>query len=466
MQKTTSQASASDLYHDAERYIFSLITGSPTPDRETPPEIIRTRAIERLDRMRAFLEFIGTPQKQFRSIHIGGTSGKGSTATLTAAILTEAGYRTGLHVSPYLQVATEKLVIDNRIASAHRYHELVQQLTERVDAWVASGQLPISYGEFWVALTFLYFAEEKVDVGVIEVGAGGRFDLTNVIQPEVVAITSIGLDHTVTLGNTLTEIAWHKAGIIKRGTTAITTVQETDPLAVIRSEAESVGATLIEVAPDRSYRLETTSGTGTRFLDITSGASFTVPLAGQFQAANAATAVAIVRAFSADQINNETIRAGLENARFPGRMEIVQQSPLVLLDGAHNPQKIAGLAADIDQITGGRRIIAVLGVLDSKNYTEMIAALAPHVQAVVATSPQVYAKPAIPADEIAKNAQAYVNEVHVSPRPLDAIELALKIASSDDAIVVTGSLYLIGNIRERWYPTEEILSQGTMWPTN
>lgn len=464
MHNLTSSAAARETYDAAERYIFSLITGPPSPDPETPPDVIRTRAIERLDRMRAFLDFIGRPQDAFRAIHIGGTSGKGSTAALTASILTAAGYRTGLHVSPYLQIATEKLVVDNRIASAERYHALVERLAGRATAWAESGQPQLSYGEFWVALTFLYLAEEQVDVGVIEVGAGGRFDLTNVIEPEVVAITSIGLDHVVTLGNTLTEIAWHKAGIIKPGTTAITAVEETEPLDVIRNEANVTGARLVEVRAGQSFRLEATAATGTQFIDAKSGKSFRVPLAGRFQAANAATAIAIARAFTKGGIDDETIQAGLDSARFPGRMEIVQDGPLVLLDGAHNPQKIAGLAADVEDMTGHRRTIAVFGVLDTKNYTDMLKALAPHVDVIIATSPQVYAKPAVSAAEIAEQARAFVDDVHAVAEPLAAIERALELASVEDAIVVTGSLYLIGNVRERWYPTEAILTQGTMWP--
>ncbi len=464
MQELTQPAPARAIYDAAERYIFSLITGPPTPAAETPPEVIRERALERLDRMRAFLDFLGRPQDQFRAIHIGGTSGKGSTAALTAAILTEAGYRTGLHVSPYLQVATEKLVVDNRLASARRYHELVEQLAERVAAWIGSGQPPISYGEFWVALTFLYFAEEAVDVGVVEVGAGGRFDLTNVIAPEVVAITSIGLDHVVTLGNTLAEIAWHKAGIIKPGTTAVTAVTESEPLDVIRAEADATGARLIELRAGDSYYLESTDASGTRFVDHASGETFAAPLAGAFQASNAATAIALARAFTGGSIDNATIRRGLASARFPGRMEIVQQAPLVLLDGAHNPQKVAGLAADLGQITGHRRTVAVFGVLDTKNYTDMLAELAPHVDVLVATSPLVYAKPAVPAAEVAEHARAFIDDVHVEPEPLKAIERALQLAAESDAVVVTGSLYLIGNVRERWFPTEAILSQGTMWP--
>lgn len=464
MHNLTTATPASKLYHDAEQYILNLITGPPSPDPGTPPDVIRQRATERLDRMRGFLDFIGNPQEHYRSIHIGGTSGKGSTAAFTASILTAAGYRTGLHVSPYLQIATEKLMIDDDIASAAAYSRIVKQLAGHADAWVGSGHPPLTYGEFWVALTLLYFAEEAVDVGVIEVGAGGRFDLTNVIEPEVAAITSIGLDHTVTLGNTIEEIAWHKAGIIKPGMTAVTSVQQPSALDVIRAEARSVGVDLVEVSPGTSYRLQSTDATGTRFLDVPSGETLRVRLPGQFQAANAATALAIARAFDAGSASPETLRAGLERARFPGRMEIVQHSPLVLLDGAHNPQKIQGFAADIDQITGGRPIIAVFGVLESKSYAEMIETLAPHVRTLVATNPNVYAKPAVDAGEIASKARTVLDDVYVESDPLGAIDKALELASPGDAIIATGSLYLVGNVRERWFPTESILSQGTMWP--
>lgn len=465
MQDTKTPESAATIYRETEAYILGLISGPPSPPPGTTPDEIRQRAIERLERMRAFLDFIGNPQRAFRGVHIGGTSGKGSTSTFTAAILTAAGYRTGLHISPYLQVSTEKLVIDGQLVKARRYAELVRELAAKVADWVAAGHAPLLYGEFWVALTFLFMAEEGVDAGVVEVGAGGRFDLTNVIEPEVVGITSIGLDHTVTLGDTLEAIAWHKAGIIKPGVTTVTTVTESGPLGVIRAEAEQVGAKLIEVAPGTAYRLEETNADGTTFTDLASGATFRVPLPGHFQAANAATAIAIARAFDPERVTDAVIRDGLASARFPGRMEIVGRDPLVLLDGAHNPQKIAGLAADLDRITGGRRVIAVFGVLETKSYAAMLEALAPHVSTLVATSPQVYAKPAVEAAEVARHAADLIPDVHAEPDPLAAVDLALSLAGPDDAVLVTGSLYLVGNVRERWYPSERILTQGTMWPS-
>jgi dihydrofolate synthase/folylpolyglutamate synthase len=451
-------------YQEAERYVLGLISGPVTPPADTPRDEVRRRAGERLGRLRAFLEFLGNPQQQYNTIHIGGTSGKGSTTQFVASMLTAAGYRTGAHVSPYLQVATEKLQIDGKIASAERYAELVAKMRAKVEQWVALGHEQPKYGELWVAMTFVYFADEAVDYGVIEVGAGGRFDLTNVIQPEVAAITSVGLDHTVTLGATIPEIAWHKAGILKPGAAALTSVSDPAALEVIQDEARAIGVGLQSILPGKSYLDVRTGPHGTTFFDPTSGRTYSVPLPGTFQAANGALAVAIARALPGGAIADDIIQQGFDATRFPGRMEIVQERPLVLLDGAHNPQKIAGLAENLALLFPERRIVGVFGVLESKSYVEMLAELMPRLDALVATAPKVYAKPPVSAAQVAEQARRHVGAVEVRGEPLEAIQRALEIAGSDDVVLVTGSLYLIGNVRENWYPTGKILAQGTMWP--
>lgn len=458
-----SMSSALEQYRRAERYVNSLIMGPPTPPPGSPPEEIRARAIARLDRLRAFLGFLGDPQREYRTIHIAGTSGKGSTSTFAASILSAAGFRTGTHVSPYLQVATEKLQINGQIVSAARYATLVDAMRERVEAWVAAGHERPNYGEFWVAMTFRYFAEERVDVAVIEVGAGGRFDVTNVIEPDVAAITSIGYDHTVTLGSTLPEIAWHKAGIIKPGSIAITAVSEPEALPVIEAEARERGVELRRVRYGEAYRGVESNERGTSFIDTASGRRYHVQLPGSFQAANAATALAIGRAFDAERVTDDAIAAGLDGARFPGRMETVEHEPLVLLDGAHNPEKVASLSRNLDALYPHRRKILVFGALESKSYTEMLASLAPRMSVLIATTPQVFAKPSTTAADIAALAPSGLTTVAVDD-PLAAIERAIDLAGPDDLVIVTGSLYLVGNVRERWYPTEAILEQGTCWP--
>ena len=455
---------AQTQYEDAERYVLGLISGPASPPADTPKDEVRRRATERLDRLRAFLEFLGNPQRQYKTIHIGGTSGKGSTTQFVASILTAAGYRTGAHVSPYLQVATEKLQIDGRIASAARYAELVATMRAKVEQWVALGHEQPKYGELWVAMTFVYFAQESVDYGVIEVGAGGRFDLTNVIEPEVAAITSVGLDHTVTLGSTIPEIAWHKAGILKPGAAALTSVDDHAALQVIQDEAHAVGVELQTIQFDDSYREVRTGPRGTTFIDTASGGTFSVPLPGTFQAANGALAAAIARALPEGAIEDAVIQRGFDATRFPGRMEIVQSDPLVLLDGAHNPQKIAGLAKNLALLFPERRIIGVFGVLESKNHVEMLGELTPYLSALVATAPKVYAKPPVSAAQVAEEARGRLEVVEAFDEPLEALQRALELAGPSDVVLVTGSLYLIGNVREHWYPTGKILAQGTMWP--
>lgn len=459
-----SCADVLSLYRDAESYVYGLISGPVSPAAGTPTDEIRRRAQERLDRLRAFLKFIGNPQDQYRTIHVGGTSGKGSTSTLIASVLSEAGYRTGLHVSPYLQVATEKLVLDGRIASAQRYHELVFSLAEQAKVWESQGHERPSYGEFWVALTYKYFAEEAVDIAVIEVGAGGRFDLTNVIQPEVAAITSVGYDHVVTLGPTLRDIAWHKAGILKAGAAGVTSVVDPEALEVIEAEAKALGVPLRRVVDGQTFSDVETSWRGTSFRDHSSSRRFTVSLPGTFQARNASLALETIRTLEDPNINDDVIQRGFERARFPGRMEVVQERPLVLLDGAHNPEKMSGLRDNLPLLGAEQRTILVIGVLETKSFEEMLDQIIKHVDVVIATNPQVIAKPAVDAKALASHVGDRVCASIVEPEPLRAIDRALDLAGPDDVIIVTGSLYLVGNVRERWYPSDKILAFGTMWP--
>ena len=451
-------------YQNAEAFITGLIMGPPSPAPGSTPQEIRQRAIERIARLEAFLEHLGNPHLQYPTIHIGGTSGKGSTTSLVASILTASGMKTGSHVSPYLQVSTEKLMINGRPAPATRYAELVDTMRAAIDEWQQLGNPAPTYGEVWVAMTFVYFAQEQVDIAVIEVGAGGRFDLTNVVKPAVAAITSIGFDHTVTLGNTLPEIAWHKAGILKPGAAAVTTVTAPEALDVIQTEADRVGTELQVIREGTAFSDVETDRGGTSFLDLHSGKRFQVPLSGKFQAFNASLAMAICRALEDERITEASIGRGLANARFPGRMEVVQESPLVLLDGAHNPEKVGNLASNLKQIIGDRRTIVVFGVLESKNVTDMWVELAPLADALVATAPRVLAKPPVLAADIARLAADSI-PVEIEEDPLAAVDRALQMASPHDAVLVTGSLYLVGNVREHWYPTDKILEQGTSWPT-
>src|SRR5215217_321229 len=212
-------------FRAAAARLDELIERTPAPaDRSR--QAVQARAEERMGRLRRFLARLGDPLLGYPVVHVGGTSGKGSTSTAIAAILHAAGYRVGLHTSPYLQTPAEKLQVDGRLVAPERFVALVDELFATHERWVAEGEVALTYGEAWVAMSALFFRAEAVDVAVLEVGAGGRFDLTNVV-------TTVGIDHTATLGDTIEAIAWHKAGIIKSGVPAVTAVTDHAALPIL-----------------------------------------------------------------------------------------------------------------------------------------------------------------------------------------------------------------------------------------
>jgi dihydrofolate synthase/folylpolyglutamate synthase len=466
-----------DRFHAAVARVDALIERDNTPHGKSQIEI-RARAEMRLERMRRFLAFLDNPQRRFPVIHVTGTSGKGSTSTAIARILEASGLRVGLHTSPYLQTPTEKLQLDGRLIAPDRFVDQVDRTLSSHDRWVVDGNDPLTYGEIWVALVCLAFAEAQVDVGVIEVGAGGRFDLTNVVEPAVSVITSVGIDHVVTLGNTIAEIAWHKAGIVKPDAPVVTAVTDPVALAAIETEAERAGVPVIRVLEGETWkRVGGDEGGTTRWRDLTAGGIDEVLPAppGAYQAGNTAVALAAVRAFAAangSTIGSDAIVAGLAATRIPGRYEIVQRAgaPTIILDGAHNPQKMAALMADIGPRSAGRgqRLVIVLGALEAKQIDEMASLVSPWATAIVATSPKVLAKAGAETVDLANaiKATGFGGDVHAIAAPLDAIDRALAIASElpDAVVLVTGSLYLIGNVRGRWFPDDSITMAQTPWP--
>jgi dihydrofolate synthase / folylpolyglutamate synthase len=465
---TRHDVAALDAYDWASRYLEGLIQGPPSPPPDATAADIRARAIARNQRLAAFLEFLGDPHLAFRTLHIAGTSGKGSTSAFLTSILANAGFHVGLHVSPYLQVETEKLQINDRLMAPDRFAEHVRALDEQVQLWVSQGNDRPTYGEFWVALTFFSFAREKCDIVVCEAGAGGRFDLTNVVQPEVSLITSVGLDHVRTLGETISEIAWHKAGIIKQRVPAITTVSDTDALPVIRDEAAQQDAPLTELTTDRDFQWSSQDDGGFLLHMDWLSRPVRLPLAGQFQASNAALAAHAARMLHGPdgqpQVSISAIEDGIERTRFPGRVEIVQHDPLVILDGAHNPEKVAGLVSALDQMPTPSRRIMVLGSLGGHDFLQVAAIAAPMADEVIITAPSAVERTSAPVEEIVKTVEASGKPYSVVLKPIEAIETALSQAGADDQIVVTGSLYLVGAVREHWYPSREILLQQTSFP--
>jgi len=394
----------------------------------------RQRAEFRLGRMQQMVAALGDPLGATPIVHVAGTSGKGSTATAIASILTAAGYRTGLHTSPYLQTATEKLQIDHQLIAGDAFATLVDTTLEHLER---AGFQP-SYGQLWMAMVLGWFEQEAVDVAVIEVGAGGRFDLTNVVHPMVSVITEIGYDHMDALGSTIEEIAWHKAGIIEPATPVVAAVSDAPALRVIEDIAGDLGADLYRVTP----------------------------AARDFQRTNEATARLAVDLLEFD-IDVDDVADGLAHDRVPGRVEIMQHDPPAILDGAHNPQKIAALVAWYQQNYPGTQPIIIAGFLDSKDLRGMLRRLTGIGSALILTEPHIANKPAASVETLVDIARdlGTAAPLHTEPDPQTAVAIGLDLARrTNTPLLVTGSLYLIGNVRGRWYPDDAVLLQQTPWP--
>lgn len=451
-------------YFSAYEWLFSLVT-DPAGERFFRPKTAAVRQQEmthQIERTGRFLQFIGHPEQQFPAVHITGTSGKGSVTLITAALLQACGQPVGHHTSPYLQLPLEKLVLNGRWISPTAFAQLIHQFRAHYEQWLAAGQEPLRYGEAWVVLTFLWFAQQSGAWGVVEAGMGGRFDPTNLLPAECAIITNVAYDHVLSLGPTLADIAWHKAGIIKPGQTAITGVKEPELWAVVQQEAQQKGAQLLTLG--REFTYQTTAGQTT----ITTPLGTFGPLHGRewshYQQENLALAVMAVAHLAHQhqfELTTAHIQHVLDTLVFPGRFEMVQQNPSVILDGAHNPHKMHALAQALQQKYPGRLITAVVGGIANKDMGEMMRHLAPQVTHWVATQPHVPGKPALPLPELEAILRSVsVAPITTTPSVLEILPRLLSQARPEDIIVVTGSLYLVGEARHHWHPLDQLLQQA------
>jgi len=455
-------------YHAAVRWIQSNIRGPADTPAEHPlytPEERHRRQFARLDR---FLGLLHHPERRFAPIHVAGTSGKGSTAVMIASITQAAGQRTGLHIKPYLQTPLEKLLVNGRPMNVDRFVHLVSAVRSQVEHFNAvSPEGPLRYGELWVTLTFAAYAAERVDVGVVETGVGGRWDRTNVITPVVSVINRIGFDHVRSLGPTLADIAAHKAGIIKPGVPVVVAEQAPEAMEVIVEEAHRRSAPLIVAERDYTVQAPDFGRAGSRFgYEDQFGRipDLSLPLLGRHQVANAALAIAAARVLGNTlAIDERAVRDGLATVRFPGRLERMQHQPEVLLDGAHNGQKAEALLGALRELRRGRRAVLVLGVLASHQAEDVVRVLAPFADAIVCTATDVIGKAATPPDELAELCRPYCRNVVTAPHASAALDAAIADAGPDGLVCATGSLYLVGEARERWVSEVDILR--TAWGT-
>ncbi|HLC30558.1 MAG TPA: folylpolyglutamate synthase/dihydrofolate synthase family protein [Dehalococcoidia bacterium] len=449
-------------YWAAMSYLESFIRGGSEAPRTRDEHLAQWQT--KLPSMEFLLERMGSPHRRFRSVHIGGTSGKGSTATFVASILGAAGYRTGLHTSPYLQAAVEKIAVNGHPIPPQDMADLIEGSKAIFQEMEATGPYgPPAFVQLWTALAFAYFAQRQVDMAVVEVSLGGRFDYTNILAPLAAAITTVDFDHTATLGHTLREIAWHKAGIIKPGTPVVSGVRHQEALEQIQAECVEKRAPLYRIGWESSYSVKKLDRGGATFDCAVPGHTYRdleITMLGEHQALNASIAVGVVGALRHRDVpvSEDALRQGLREARIPGRLEVVQENPTVILDGAHNPEKASTLRRALEQLFPGKSLVLVLGIGASKDAQEVLRVLAPGARLVLCTAAGVIGKPATLPEQLVREIIAMGVEARVVPEPLAAMEQALAAAGQDTIVCATGSLFLVGALRERWYPVAGILA--------
>ncbi|GAV21661.1 bifunctional folylpolyglutamate synthase/dihydrofolate synthase [Carboxydothermus pertinax] len=403
-----------------------------------------------LERIYELLKRLGNPQEKLKVIHIGGTNGKGSVSSLTASVLTEAGYKTGLFTSPHLSRYTERYKINGQEISPERVARLVNEIKPQLLAMVEEGYEHPTEFEVSTAMALKYFAEEKVDFVVLEVGLGGVIDSTNVVRcPEVVAITNVGLDHMDYLGNTITEIARVKAGIIKPGVPVVTAARG-EALEVIKGVARAKNCRVVDVREEIFLNLKERSLAGQVFNLVSRGKTYQdlkIRLLGEHQLDNAKTSFGIIEVLREKyDIPDSAIYQGFSKATWPGRFEYFPGTPPVLIDGAHNPDGVRALRRAFADYFPGVRPVLLLGVLADKEREKVVDELFDLPVEAVVTRP-----PTPRAGDIGILAQILENKgvkTHLVENPAKALAFGLELSQKyNTLLLVTGSLYMIGEIR-------------------
>ena len=395
-----------------------------------------------LERITELLAKMGNPEKDLKFIHIAGTNGKGSTAAMTASILRKAGYCTGLYTSPFIYQFGERMQVNGEMISDEELIEITEQVKPLADAMAEN---PTEF-ELITAIAFEFFKRRGCDIVVLEVGLGGLLDATNVIgTPEVAVITNIGLDHTDILGNTLEEIAFNKAGIIKE-----------NGHAVIYRGTPGVEAVFENACQERNTKLKKANFDGLKLkshdlfeqvFDCGDYKDIHLPLLGDHQLHNAAVVLAIAETLQETgwNITLENIYDGIRDVSWPGRFDIVCRDPLFIIDGGHNPQCLEALVKNIQDYLTGRRVIGLTGVLADKDYGDMYKPVMPYIEQFVCVTPPNPRR--LMAEELAQHLQ----NVGATATPCDTIpdgvKKALELAGSDGVVLCFGSLYTIGDIR-------------------
>lgn len=427
-------------YRQAEDYILSFT------DYEKTPGIAYTSANYDLRRMGELLQPLGNPHLVPRTVHIAGTKGKGSTAAMIGQVLVTAGYKTGLFTSPHLHTLRERIRVDNIFISEADFAALVTELKpiiEAVNRESAYGQLTTF--EILTTVVFAYFKKTGVDFQVLEAGLGGRLDATNVVKPDVCVITSLSLDHTEVLGNSLTQIAAEKAGIIKPGCIVVSSPQADEATEVIEEMACQQGAELIQVGKDVTW--QRTGEDMYRQSVIVHGKAgeydLTIPLLGSYQLENAATAVATLEVLvgPGSKISVRDMAGGLSQVKWPGRLQVLSREPLIVLDGAHNAYSMRKLTEAAGEYFHYNRCFIIFGTSCDKDIPGMaqeLRSIADQITVTTSTHPRA-ASASLVAEEFTKLGI----KVKVAENVPDAMSQALAVAKRKDLILITGSLFVV-----------------------
>jgi len=436
-------------YDTAVRYLLTL-------GRELAAPTQAAAAKFDLENITILADRLGRPQRAYPSAHIAGTNGKGSTAAMLESILRCAGFRTGLNTSPHLERINERIRINDQEISDDSFAKIFTRIHVLIEELLADGKLRAhpTYFECVTTMAFESFARERVEFGVFEVGLGGRLDATNILHPVISIITRVDFDHENFLGHSLREIAAEKAGILKPAVPVVLAGQHPEAREVILARAKDLQCPVIE--PASLFHVEEESLQGglmrARVTEIASGTVFDLApsLPGRFQLQNALNALAAARFLQSRgfRISDDTITQGIANTVWPGRLEKLRSHPEIYLDGAHNPSAARELVAFLEENFAGRRIWLIYAALRDKAVDEVAGILFPRAEEVIFTAP--HTSRAISAAQLAEIAGHHAPHFSVIPDAEKALDYALAKAAPEDVVFITGSLYLIGQLRHYW----------------
>lgn len=400
-----------------------------------------------LENIKSLMDALGNPQKRLKFVHVAGTNGKGSTSSMIASVLSEAGYRTGLYTSPFIEKFNERMQINGCMIPDNELAEITDIVKSKIDMLISEGHAHPTEFEVVTAIGFLYFERNGCDIVVLEVGLGGRLDATNVIEtPLISVITPIDLDHVEYLGDTYAKIAFEKAGIIKENGFVVSYPQITEAMDVIEKTCKERSCTLVKVSFDSldilNDSLESLS------FDF-ENESYEIGLIAPYQSKNASLAIKTVQALNkmGFSITQETLKRGLKKARWMARMEVVSTSPLIIIDGAHNVHGIKGLADTLEKHRGKYEIVGVMGILKDKDYEQILSIILPYLDAVVTSKPD---NPrAMTAFELAEKI-VDIPIIGSNDEIEAALEMAIRYSGNQrlqKMIICFGSLYMVGGAR-------------------